>query len=184
MENKSLTMRYLYNNEIVDNPANIPPTADVICLFSQEDDTVVFATTVKGGRLEAIDCFDTLSEGREKATEILRLAENMGVLPENADGLSIYIHRDPKDFDLGHALPEDKTVVAKEQFTYSASESDRLNPLQQHTNRFVVEVLSAVPEGVIVKRGFFLMPTKNCWLTNTPFTHSTNINSSTSVFYF
>ncbi|TVZ38951.1 hypothetical protein P886_3337 [Alteromonadaceae bacterium 2753L.S.0a.02] len=155
MEYGPLDMRYLYNNEIYDNPASIPPTADVVCLFSQSDETVVFATTMKGGCLEAIECFDTLSDSSDKASEIALLAENMGVLPENAEGLSILIHRDPKDFNLGYELPDDQALVVKERFIYCASESDRLTPFHECADRYIAEVLILEPEGVIVKRGFF-----------------------------
>lgn len=155
MESSPLTMRYVYKNEIIDNPSLIPPSADILCLFSQADDSVVFATTVMGGRLAAIDCFDTVSDSRERAAEIVRLAEDLGVLSEHTEGIPIFIHRDSNDFDLGYPLPDDQTLVAKERFTYTVNEIDRLQREQEQLDRFVVEVVSLQVEGVILKRGFF-----------------------------
>lgn len=155
MEENTLSIRYVYNNEVYENPFGIPPTADVICLFMQDDETVVYATSIKSGRLDAIECFDTLCDAREKATEIALLAEDTGSLTDHSEGTPIFIHRDPNDFELGYELPEGQTFVVKEQFHYAPNEKDRIPPLQEHAERFIAEILLLEPAGVIVKRAFF-----------------------------
>lgn len=155
MEENALSLRYIYNNEVYENPLTIPPTADVICLFMQHDETVVFATSIKSGHLAAIECFDTWCDAREKATEIALLAEDTCTLTEDCEGTPIFVHRDPSDFDLGYELPENQILVVKEQFHYAPNERDRVPPVQEHAERFVGEILLLEPTNVMVKRAFF-----------------------------